>query len=268
MFLVISHNSALKYWRLFSASGVYSQAALVRSHRYRRTLPPGSLLRLSEHLAIASPELTLAQVSSRYSMGQLIMAACEMCGTYLPTRSDSLPPERAPLTTTTQIIGLLEKMGYGREARAMQAARVAFNSAASPMEAKLALLLSLPQTMGGFGLPRPVLNAPIPLGPAAYRIYPCTPCRMDLHWAAANLDVEYDGRESHSEDRRDSDSARIVALTMEKVDVMVLRRQQVYDAKALASIAEVIAAKLGCRLRFSTRDFWQLHRRLREELGL
>ena len=314
MYLVISHQSALGYWRrfrgdagrflpiagpepigrkviiderlatelsalgfnpdreypldlLYPAPGLRSQACAIRSHLGRSSLPAGSLLRLSEHVAIASPELTFAQMASRYSMGQLLMCACEMCGTYVPVSSAPDPEERSPLTSTAKLGTFLVALGLGSRAKAIRAARFAFDNAASPMEARLALLLSLPQTMGGFGLPRPALNVPITLSPAAYRVCRRNPCRMDLYWPEAAYDVEYDGS-LHNEERRDSDNAREVALKMEGIEVLTLRKWQVYDARDMASIAKMIAGKLGRRFRISTRDFERRHLQLRKEIRL
>ena len=318
MYIVISHKSAMLYWRrfrgelaalpkmknpramerpvplepalaaeladlgfsptrnspldlLFSTKGVRSQSQVVASHRGPATLPWGSLLRLSEHVAIVSPELCFVQMSGVYSQGQLLMAGCEMCGTYRLLGDDgrplSKPEERPPLTTAAQLQDFSRAMGLGRESKAVVAARYIFDNAASPMEARAALLVSLPQTMGGFGLPRPELNTPITLGRTAHRVYPRNPCRMDLFWRSANLDVEYDGGD-HNEERRESDSARVLALRMEGVDVLVLMKRQVYDVRSMASVAKMVAAKLGRRLRIYTKDFEHRHRQLRRELGL
>ncbi|MBR2789921.1 MAG: hypothetical protein IKD70_04815 [Eggerthellaceae bacterium] len=252
---------------LFSRGGTCSQSSEIRSHRPRRPIPHNALVRVSEHVAVASPELCFAQVAPTRPLGRLLLDGCELCGTFVPDTAGAPPQERAPLTSAEDLRAFLVAMGAGREARVSRASRMIFDGAASQMEAKLALLLGLPQTMGGFGLPRPALNAPIALGPAALRVYPHSPCRVDLSWPGTGLAVEYDGR-LHDEDRRDVDNARIVALRMEGFDVLVLRRQQVYDAQALASIARVIAAKLGRRLRVTTRDFWRRHMQLRRELGL
>lgn len=318
MYLVVSHKSALMYWRrfrgqitqlpkvkdphpmkcpvclgesllaelgalgfspteehpldlLYSLKELRSQAHRIAGHSVSAPLPPKMLLRLSEHVAIVSPELCFAQAARTHSRGQLLMAGCEMCGTYRLIGDDgrklAKPEERAPLTSADEIRSVLCAMGRGREANASRAARFIFDKAASPMEARVALLLSLPQTMGGFGLPRPELNAPITLSPAAYRVYPCSPCRMDLFWQEANLDIEYDGGD-HTEETRERDAARIVALRMEGMDVVVLMKQQVFDVHSMAAIAKMAAAKLGRRLRISTSDFEQRHRQLRQEMGL
>ena len=256
---------------LFSTSGVRSRSRLYISHRGPSHLPDGSLLQLSEHVAIVSPALCFAQASRAKPYGQLLMDGCEMCGTYRLLGDDgrplAKPGKREPLTSAKEMQATATALGLGREAKASRAARFVFDNAASPMEARLALLLSLPQTAGGFGLPRPELNAPIYLGRAAYRVYPCSPCRMDLFWRSVNLDIEYDGGD-HNEDTRVRDAARIVALRMEKMDVLVLRKQQVYDVRSMAAIARMIAGKLGHVLRISTRDFELRHQRLRREIGL
>lgn len=70
------------------------------------------------------------------------------------------------------------------------------------METLLALLLYLPNNLGGYGLKKPKLNyrvdAPASLRELADRSY----CLCDLCWPEANLAVEYDSRLHHSEPGR------------------------------------------------------------------
>ena len=47
---------------------------------------PYSFVQVSENICIASPELTLVQVSERLTLPQLARTVDELCGTYLPQR--------------------------------------------------------------------------------------------------------------------------------------------------------------------------------------
>ena len=319
MILVISHRSALQFWRrfagnraalplvdnpqpmanvlalscklrvelascgfapspqtpldlLFSSGATRSRAKSIRAHSTGRTLPPGSLLRLSEHLLIVSPELVFLQIAGSHSFEQLIMAGCELCGTYVLLGPDGRPlpkPIRRPqLTSTERIAATATSLHLSESAKPIRALHYVFDAAASPMEAKAALLLSLPARWGGYNLPRPVLNAPFKLSREATALYPRRSCRLDLYWANVCLDVEYDGEDSHTGDAHAKDVARIAALTLDGIDVMVLAKAQVYNARSFASIAEVIARKLGVSLRIRAKDFAEKQRKLREELGL
>ena len=65
----------------------------LRPHVQPDVLPTGSVLRLSEHVAIVSPELCFLQMASTLSLEKLILMGFELCGTYalLPDPTD---PER------------------------------------------------------------------------------------------------------------------------------------------------------------------------------
>ena len=326
MFLIVSHNSALRFWRtfagdpsvfrrlrtpspmerplpltpellgelarlgfapsknrpldlLFSTDAGRSRAAAVLAHATNLPLPVGSLLQVSEHVAITSPELTFALVARKQDVRHLALVASELCGTYVPTPPGLPLGTRSPLTSTARLLTFLTEMYPKQTAAPLVAARLAFDGAASPMEAKLALLLSLPTRLGGFGLPRPQLNRPFALSPEAQLVYPHTPCRLDLSWPGTDLDVEYDGSgDEHSGDMHAKDVARLAALRLDGVDVLVLAKQQVYDPRAFAQMVQVIAGKLGGQAgqagqarrpwRTRAKDFDEKQAALREALGL
>ena len=96
-----------------------------------------------------------------------------------------------------------------------------------------------------------------------------SPCRCDLYWPDARLDVEYEGREAH-EAAFIQDSARRAALMHEQIDVIVLTKQLVYDADVFDAVAALIADKLGVRIRFrgNPERLAAARRALRKELGL
>ena len=257
---------------LFWSNGVRSGSKKVRAHAIFRALPAGALVRVSDHVLVTSPEMTYAQLAHVRTTGRLILAGCELCGCYrlFDGRGTplSLPEERHPLTSVVAIGAMLAEMGFGPESAAGNGLRHVFENARSPMEAKTALLLSLPPRMGGYGLPRPILNAPFYLSRGAFRLYPCNPCRLDLYWDYAHLDVEYDGEESHGPDAHAKDVARAAALALDDVEVLVLAKQQVYDRRAFALLAEKLANRLGQRPRKRPDDFVSRQIRLRREFDL
>ncbi|MBR2789543.1 MAG: hypothetical protein IKD70_02840 [Eggerthellaceae bacterium] len=257
---------------LFARGAVRSRAAAIRARSTVRPLPPGSLLRLNEHVLIASPELAFVQEAERRSLGQAIMCGCELCGAYVLLGPDgrplAKPGTRPPLTTAARIRETVDGLGLCGTACASRAAGYVLDGAASPMEARLALLLCLPTRLGGYGLPRPALNAPAALSREAFAVYPHSPCRLDLYWPDARFDVEYDGGEFHAADAHAKDVARTAALKLDGIEVLMLTKAQVFDARVFASMARVIAEKLGMYLRIRTKGFEEKAHRLRRELGM
>ena len=253
---------------LYGSLEARSQSRLVNAHVTAGALPVGSLVRLAPHVLIESPERCLAHLARTSTLLRAILRGAEMCGSYALVGPELTLVSREPLTSADRIKAYLAACGpyeAGRVAR--QAARYIPDGAASPQEARVALLLSLPATLGGYGLPAPVLNHPLELGEAARGLYPHRQCRLDLYWPAISFDLEYDGREAH-ELRGAEDMARAVALQVEGVEVLSLTREQVADADAFDAVARLVAGKLGRRLRVRCSD-WGLRRdELRAACGL
>ena len=259
---------------LFAGGALRSRRADVRSHVCSAPLPAGSLLRVSPHALVCSPELTFLQLAEHYSPAKLIMAGCELCGTYV-LDAESAPgsartlPERPALTSADALAAFAEDAVSLMGRRAAQAAAVhVFDGAASPMEAKLALLLCLPLRMGGRNLPRPVLNREIPLTPEARRLYPRQSCRADLYWPDVGLDLEYDGAYHEDGHTHSRNVARTAALEAQGIDVLTVAYPQVADARSFTLIAEGVAARLGRRLRIRRDDFVLREAKLRADLQL
>ena len=257
---------------LFYKGGTKSESQQIRSHTTSRALPAGSLVRLSDNVLIASPELVFAQVAGEHPFGQFIMAGCELCGRYRVLGDDGtrlpLPEERLQLTCAENITDMLRQLGLGPRTKAARAARYLFDNARSPMEAKVALLLSMPPRLGGFGLPRPVLNPDYHLGPEALVLYPCETCHPDLYWPEARFDVEYDGSDTHTAEAHARDVARAVAFAREGLEVLTVTKAQVYSRRAFDEVAGIVARRLHRRLPDATPQFERAHTCLRRELNL
>ena len=250
---------------LFAESRLRSRVRGVESHVESRPLPAGSLLRLSANVVIVSPELCYAQMSEVVPPAREALVGMEFCGTYA-FGPEGLQPDRAPLTSVKQL-GEFCATFMGARSGASQTASAVIDGAASPMEARLALLLCLPTTRGGYGLPRPQLNARIELGRTARRIYEVSHCRADLFWPEAKLDVEYDGREAHDSQAHAADVARERALEAQGVTVMRITYEQVADWEAFDLVAKQIGARLGKYVRIRSAGFREHGMALRGELG-
>ena len=247
----------------------------LRPHVQTAELPAGSILRLSEHVAIVSPELCFLQMAARFSVERLILAGFELCGTYALLPDPENPArdkvvERPALTCSADIANILTHPMAARNRRAQAAAAHLMDGAASPMEAKVALLLTLPSAMGGYALPRPVLNPELPLGRNAQTLYPHSTVRPDLFWADARFDVEYDGSDHDGEESRAKDAGRRAALEAEGVTVLTLTYPQVAGDAAFDILARRIAKTVGAPVRIRIKGDGHATRRtrLRAELEL
>ena len=116
---------------------------------------------------------------------------------------------------------------------------------ASPMESLLSMLLCLPPSLGGFGLPRPELNYPIETNEGGIAIRRC-----DLCWP--------DSDTFHSDESKlHLDSSRRSALEKAGVHVVSVTKNQVFDRGQLFNLATIASKRLGKRLSPAPFDFAQ-----------
>ena len=251
---------------LFSEARLRSRTRNIASHVYSEALPEGALVQLSEHVLAASPELTYVQMSEVFTFERQAIAGMELCGSYAILPDGSLKA-RTALAHAEDLHTWASALA-GPRSRGTLAAPFVLDGAASPMEAKLALLLTLPTARGGYHLPAPVLNHRIDLGAEARRLYDAAFCRADLYWPEARVDVEYDGLAYHEGEAHAVDVAREQALAAQGISVMRLTYAQVEDPDAFAVVAKTLGKRLGRQVRVRHRDFVSNQLFLRAELGL
>ena len=108
------------------------------------------------------------------------------------------------------------------------------------------MLLCLPKRLGGYGLPKPILNPKLLISnpDGTKERHP------DLFWLGPNIDVEYNSDSAHSgEWARYRDSKREVELTVANVRVLPLTRAQRMDVDEFDAFAQGLRRMLGIRSR-------------------
>ena len=117
--------------------------------------------RREEGVFVACPELCLLQLASTLSLVDTIKVAMSFCGIYKlvgDTVSKSIF-DRAPIMTVDSALSYLdcvgEVPGVLNERKALQ---YVLPNSGSPMETRMVLPFYLPKRMGGYGLPKPVMN--------------------------------------------------------------------------------------------------------------
>ena len=108
------------------------------------------------------------------------------------------------------------------------------------------MCLSLPCNLGGFGLPRPVLNHRLNLTRSEQVVAGRSFVKCDLYWENGNLGVEYDSDREHTgSDRISSDAARRGALAFANTTVITITRRQYNNLSQMTAIAKELAKLLG-----------------------
>lgn len=159
---------------------------------------------------------------------------------------------RAATPSSSNVISRNAKEFTGVKA-AKRASSYLIKGSASPMESLLSMLLCLPPSLGGFGLPRPELNYPIETNEGSVAIRRC-----DLCWPDQQFALEYDSDTFHSDaSKLHLDSSRRSALEKAGVHVVSVTKNQVFDRGQLFNLATIASKRLGKRLSPAPFDFAQ-----------
>lgn len=230
---------------------------------------PRSFMRIEDGLYVSTPEMAFCEMASVLSLERLIALGFELCGTYRRASTFGLARyDATPLTSPGALASFIEKSPQFKGVKkARRALSCILAGSASPRESELAMLLCLPYSLGGYGLPHPTMNAEMPL-PKNVAATGRSSLRCDLYWPAARLDVEYDSAEFHSAERLlANDSMRRIALESMDVTSVNLTAEHLRRASLFDEAAQGIARILGKRVRLPG-DFRLKQERLWRELGI
>lgn len=230
---------------------------------------PRSFMRIEDGLYVSTPEMAFCEMASVLSLERLIALGFELCGTYRRASTYGLARyDATPLTSPGALASFIEKSPQFKGVKkARRALPCILAGSASPRESELAMLLCLPYSLGGYGLPHPTMNAEMPL-PKNVAATGRSSLRCDLYWPAARLDVEYDSAEFHSAERLlANDSMRRIALESMDVTSVNLTAEHLRRASLFDEAAQGIARILGKRVRLPG-DFRLKQERLWRELGI
>ena len=247
-------------------------------HVWNTALPEGSFYRARGEF-VSSPEFVFLQMATELSIERLIALGCELCGLYVllpknvshPGSLDEMPKRVSPLTNTAKIAGFLERVGKANgKAKAKRALKYVVDGSRSPMETMVYMLLCLPVSLGGYGLPKPEMNATIRLNEEARAIAQRRHCEGDLCWPDAHppLDIEYHGEVHVGASRMKSDVGRELGIEHMGWRVMTVTSPQVFDEGRFEVVAVDAAAAIGKRLRPAVFEAVQQRAFLRHELHL
>lgn len=244
------------------------------AHVQGTSWPRRSYCQIDEGVYLASPEACILQIAEEESIPKLAYLISELCGWHATDHlARGMVPSIPRMTVGSLKSYLRNASGSRGVKKARRAADFAFDGAASPMETKLALLLSLPTAYGGYGIPKPVLNAAVSGGvlsavpPRKGDFFLTGDLRCDLSWPEKGFALEYDSSMYH--DGRvniDSDSKRRTRLEANAVRVLSVTKGQVYDYARFDELARVVAEKIGYRPRIKRQDWSALRGSLRKEL--
>ncbi len=235
-------------------------------HQTGEPLPAGSLVRVEPGLLLSSPEHIVLHEAPRLDLLPLVWLISELCSRYAihPSLGGPLFPAR-PLTSLARVAAYLEEAvrhgAYGAK-KALRATGLAIEGAASPRELVLALCLTLPRAMGGYAVPKPLLNHRVNADRRIRAMYNRSHFTVDACWPQARLAVEYDSDSYHLDPvKRAQDNDRRAALEEMGYRVIPISTKQ-QDGLVLSDNAfQRIAKHLGIKNRTGEARYdWQARR--------
>ncbi len=250
------------------------RSSSVSCHAWQTNLPTGAFFR-TRGIYVSSPEFVFLQMAATLPIEQLIALGCELCGQYVllpkgvihPSSLDEMPKRLTPLTNIRKIAAFIDKAGKVKgKAKAKRALKYVIEGSRSPMETMTYMLLCLPVMLGGYGLPKPEMNATIKLDNEARTIARKSYCEGDLCWPEAKLDIEYHGEVHVGAAQMKSDVGRELGIEHMGWQVITITSPQVFDADQFETVAKAAATALRKRLRPTALEATLQHNMLREKL--
>lgn len=277
---------------------------VVKPRVWTGDLPAGAFYD-DEDLGItyASPAFTVFTMASQLSITQMIMAMYELTGSwsiYRPNREIQIQIDhmentrlawvggwqqvrttrglatslwkRGPLITTHELLAFARGISGMRNAQKYlrAAARVQGNTA-SPLEARLSMLLSLPPREGGEGFPPFFANHRIAYSHTAATLAGKHTCYADIFFPATEthpaIDVECHGHSVHDGDAQGGvDANRSLALQHMGIEVIPVTHEQLADIDRFEAFCDHLAARLRFKRRSKTEAMLNRRDALRSEL--
>ena len=233
-----------------------------------RNLPPASFFPLGPHVYLSRPEFVFLQLATELDWVDLALLGCEMLGFYACNHVGSSDLLRChPLATVGSLTRFLEGIPAGVRgiARATRVAGLVVERSASTGETAMALLLSIPRSRGGYGLPVPTMNARVDVPARLCELLGRNHLMCDAFWPKARFALEYNGKAEHegdvaaAHDRERAGRLQAIGVKMETVTAFELVRTAAFD-----KVARRVARSIGYRL-FS-RDYGNEWHKRRHEL--
>lgn len=229
----------------------------------KKGFPPGSLVRYSTGIYGLSPEYVIVKLAEVYPEIALISLGIELCSSYIKTEDGTLYHQPAAMSVESlgAFIERVEDVRGLKQTRKILKHLV--NHSASPRETALYMLLCLPKRIGGCGFSGATSNLSLQV---RTWISKTGVCMSDICWDDKKVCVEYESTEFHGEySSLQRDSARRIELMHQGYDVITITNLQITNIVLFRTAAEVIARKLGVRLRYDEKFLYrqsELHRLL------
>lgn len=241
----------------------------IRYHSISKKIPRGSIHKISDSCYVASPEFTAMRLAQGMGIVEHVELIYELAGTYALNTGDLRGfSQTSPLLSVNSLSKFLERASGLRGAvRTSGNLRHSSDGAASPMEAQLAMVLTFPRRLGGYGLPKPRLNYAISLkGPQGSKITRHA-ITVDFAWPKHRVALEYDSDMFHTgAEKIAEDSERRNDLGLLGWSTHTVTRKEMASISKMDKIAASLVRRLGAKARKPADGFYEKQASLKREL--
>ena len=217
--------------------------------------PVGSFNRVDGSTLVASPELSFVQMARFLDDDLLVAYGYEQCGYYVRTADEPGFCNCPPMTSVARIASYMDRLERVREekgegmpwglAKARRALDYVRDGAASPEEAVVSMVLTLPKRRGGYGMPNARLNAVVSLGKDSSRLFGIDSFVCDLSWNDGSSVLEYQGSQHKLRSRRSYDLRKGNVLAADGRSVIEMDRHILERRALMDEVAKSVSVALG-----------------------
>lgn len=207
-------------------------------------VPNGSFMKINSYVRMSTPEYFFLRMANGMPFDTAVKIGMELCGKYAtsltrPDLKDDYVFLMEPRTTKERIAAYLEQIIDTEEGKkALDVLECVVESASTPMETYLYMLLCMPEEHGGAGLKKPELSfvcedeggSFVPMSYGTHLAY-------DLFWREERVAVQYVGNGITA---RDFD-----ALNVDGFDVHVVSDDE--DADGMKKLVDDVAFAVSGR---------------------
>lgn len=233
----------------FKFARTNAHTTIFKSHVLGALLTTNDVHELVPGLCVVCEALCLLQAGSWMSAFERIEFGYELCGRYELSLDGGAYRTRPPLLTRGEALTFIEaRVGLrGAKSAKTALARVRDNSR-SPMETATALMIALPQRLGGLGYRGIELNCRLNVPTHVRPLTRSTELEVDVFAAGKKVGVEYDGEDHADPLQRARDAERLATLAAMGIRVHVITKCQFSDQLSLHRALNGVARDLGIRL--------------------
>lgn len=222
---------------------------MFKSHVFGALLTGDDVHELVPGLCIVRESLCFIQAGSWMNALERIEFGYELCGHYELSPDGGTYRKRPPLLTRSESLSFIETHAGLRGSKSTKTALARVrDKSRSPMETATALMIALPQRLGGLGYRGIELNCRLNVPTHVRPLTRSTELEVDVFAAGKKVGVEYDGEDHADPLQRARDAERLATLAAMGIRVHVITKCQFSDQLSLHRALNGVARDLGIRL--------------------